>query len=342
MEVVEKKIIPAKTAEAGSAAPRSFQADSKDEKKAAVSVEKIRGHTAHVEIEAVPDRGLWGDKKGQSNEGNQVHDGSDSRGSLKMHSLGPSGLTEDCSLSLTMAAGGTRQQHDIWSPAKPKPALGEVLSDEERIALEKYAAFKTEFDSVPHGGCTIEHVRASSAGVDGWSKANFNPDEVLKLNDPSMPYASAGLCGLWAKQALMAASMLPQWERVVLTVDSGASDTVLPPSIARNVPLIHSDKVGIEYEVANGGVVVNLGEKKAEMKLREDDTTSMIMSFQVVEVHKPLLAVSRLVENGHRVCFDKQDPHILLSTGAKIPMKCNMGTYEVEVWILNPGFTGPR
>ena len=73
--------------------------------------------------------------------------------------------------------------------------------------------------------------------------------------------------------------------------------------------------VGIEYRVANGGVATNIGEKRAEMKMREDDSVSMIMSFQVVEVHKPLLAVSRLVENGHNVKFNKDEPHILLSTG---------------------------
>ena len=58
----------------------------------------------------------------------------------------------------------------------------------------------------------------------------------------------------------------------------------------------------------------------------------MIMNFQIVEVHKPLLAVSRLV---------KDELHILLLTGVKVPMKCNMGAYEVEVYILNRGFTRP-
>ena len=71
------------------------------------------------------------------------------------------------------------------------------------------------------------------------------------------------------------------------------SDTVLQQCIARNVPLLQSSKVGIEYEVANGGVVINMGEKRAEMKLRESDQQSLIMSFQVVEVHKPVLAVSK-------------------------------------------------
>ena len=112
--------------------------------------------------------------------------------------------------------------------------------------------------------------------------------------------------------------------------------------MARSLPLLHSSKVGIEYEVANGGVLVNLGEKKADVMLTEKGTRSFVMSFQVVDVHKPLLAVSKLVEAGHRVLFDNDNPHILLSTGERLPMKCNAGTYEVEIFIRNPGFTGPR
>ena len=221
-----------------------------------------------------------------------------------------------------------------------------ILSDMERKALDNYTNHKRMCNDIPPGGCTIEQVRRSSAGVEVWadpirdSPLEFDgADTILKVGDG---YAPASLCGLWAKQALLAASVVPQWERVILTVDSGASDTVLPPSIASNVPLTHTSRVGCEYEVANGGVVVNLGERKAEMKLKEHDVGSMLMSFQVVDVHKPLLAVSRLVESGHEVRFSKKDPHILLSSGTKIPMKNNLGTYEIEVWILNPGFAGQR
>ena len=56
--------------------------------------------------------------------------------------------------------------------------------------------------------------------------------------------ASGKLCGFWLRQALMAANEMPAWERIVLTVDSGASDTVMPPHAARNVPLMPSPKVG--------------------------------------------------------------------------------------------------
>ena len=148
--------------------------------------------------------------------------------------------------------------------------------------------------------------------------------------------ASSDLCCLWARKALLAANESPQWERLVLTVDSGASDTVIPSSVARNLPILHSSKVGIEYEVANGGVLVNLGERKAKVIMSRESDAPFIMSFQVVEVHKPLLAVSRLVKAGHKVLFDDVDPHILLSTGQKLKMTDNGGTYEVEIWIENP------
>ena len=74
----------------------------------------------------------------------------------------------------------------------------------------------------------------------------------------------------WLRQALRAALKMPEWERVVLTVDFGASDIVVPPHFARHLPLLHSSMVGIEYEVANGGVIVNLGERRATVKNKMD------------------------------------------------------------------------
>ena len=62
-----------------------------------------------------------------------------------------------------------------------------------------------------------------------------------------------------------------------------------------------------------------------------------------MEVHKPLLAVSKLVECGHKVVFDKDEPHILMAGSLeKIPMTGGGGTYEIEVFIRNPGFTRPH
>ena len=52
------------------------------------------------------------------------------------------------------------------------------------------------------------------------------------------------LCGLWAWKAISAVADLPEWERIVLTVDSGAPKIVVPPDVARNLPLVHTNQVG--------------------------------------------------------------------------------------------------
>ena len=90
---------------------------------------------------------------------------------------------------------------------------------------------------------------------------------------------NGGLSGLWLRQALLAASETPEWEMVVLTVDTGASDIVVPPHVARNLPLLHSSKVGIEFEVANGGVVANLGDRRATVKTNMDSEALFIVSI---------------------------------------------------------------
>ena len=62
------------------------------------------------------------------------------------------------------------------------------------------------------------------------------------------------------------------------------------------------------------------------------------MTFEVFEVHKPLLAVSRIVEAGNSVIFSLDDPHIQIKDGPKLPLKLVAGTYELELWIKNePG-----
>ena len=160
-----------------------------------------------------------------------------------------------------------------------------------------------------------------------------------EVSDRSMNRLAA--CGLWeVNTGQLSVINEPEWECLRMTVDSGASDTVVPPSFAKNCPLLPSPKVGVEYEVANGDSVYNLGEKKCTMKINKDSKTNFLMSFQVVEVHKPLLAVSKLVQAGHQVHFDQKNPHILLSTGEKLPMILSGGTYEIELWLRNPSFSG--
>ena len=60
------------------------------------------------------------------------------------------------------------------------------------------------------------------------------------------------------------------WERITLIVDSCSFDTVMPPKVCKAAEMRSSSKVGTEYEVADGGVARNLGEKICEMKINEE------------------------------------------------------------------------
>ena len=130
----------------------------------------------------------------------------------------------------------------------------------------------------------------------------------------------------------MSSATVPRWERVVLTVDSGASDTVIPPGVCALATLFHTEKVGTEYEVANGGIISNLGERRCLMRLSENGSV-LNMKWQVVDVHKPLLAVSKLVEAGHEVVFRPDGGYIQIKDGERLPLRKTGGVYELEVWL---------
>ena len=104
-----------------------------------------------------------------------------------------------------------------------------------------------DFPPFPKGdSASIEQVIGSSAGNQGY--VDFDPDLPMTVGQE---VCSLTLCSLWAKEAFSAVTDLPEWEGVILTVDSGAPETVVPPDVAFNLPLLHTSQVGTEYEVAS-------------------------------------------------------------------------------------------
>ena len=68
-------------------------------------------------------------------------------------------------------------------------------------------------------------------------------------------------------------------------------------------------------------------------KETDDKIGELNISFQVVDVHKPLLAVSSITAQGHKVIFADKDDHILLASGDKLPLRNVNGVFELDVWI---------
>ena len=133
-----------------------------------------------------------------------------------------------------------------------------------------------------------------------------------------------------------------------MTVDSGASETVAPPEAAVGVPITDSPASlrGAEYEVANGVAIPNKGEKKCILQAEEGGPK--LLNIQICDVHKPLLAVSRLCEAGHAVIFHPAWSYIEnLATGEKTTLEKKGGLYELRAWvkkapdIKNQGFARP-
>ena len=84
-----------------------------------------------------------------------------------------------------------------------------------------------------------------------------------------------------------------------VTVDSGACDTVMPvSSCSFKVLPSYQSRHEMEYEVANGASIPNLGERKCIIRIPGSLEEKRI-TLQVADVHKPLLSATRAADAGY-------------------------------------------
>ena len=93
-------------------------------------------------------------------------------------------------------------------------------------------------------------------------------------------------------------------ETFEIAVDSGATETVLSPGMLKTIELRDgpASRSGIQYEVADGRTIPNLGEK--QFVVRSEEGVIRELTCQVCEVNKPLLSVHKVVQAGNRVVFE--------------------------------------
>ena len=98
---------------------------------------------------------------------------------------------------------------------------------------------------------------------------------------------------------------------VTAAVDSGATDNVTDTkTLSQSVPITEGPAFarGVQYEVANGIRIPNLGERKIVGHV--DDGVIRSLTMQVCDVNKSLLSVSKMVKGGNRVVFDDSGSYI--------------------------------
>ena len=124
------------------------------------------------------------------------------------------------------------------------------------------------------------------------------------------------------------------WTKVECVLDSGASESVCPRTMAPHWPIEDSpgSTIGLHYTSASGGRMPNEGQQRLPIALGTGTRTMAL--FQVAEVSRPLMSVARVCEAGNQVLFGVGGGVIRnLSTGNDTPFEKRDGVYVFSMWI---------
>ena len=130
-----------------------------------------------------------------------------------------------------------------------------------------------------------------------------------------------------------------EWESIELAVDSGASETVIGEDMLTAVETKEgpASRRGVQYEVANGVRIPNLGEKS--FRGYTDEGLRRSMKAQVCDVNKALLSVHKLVKAGNKVVFEDEGSYVEdKTTGERMWLQEKGGMYMLKMWVRHEGF----
>ena len=132
---------------------------------------------------------------------------------------------------------------------------------------------------------------------------------------------------------------LQEWEEIEMAVDSGATETVVGEDMIKGVETKPGEATrrGVQYEVASGDLIPNLGEKN--FLAYGEQGQARAIKAQVCEVNKALMSVSRMVQAGNKVVFSKSGSYVEdESTKERIPLREQGGMYMLKLWVKNQSF----
>ena len=119
----------------------------------------------------------------------------------------------------------------------------------------------------------------------------------------------------------------------MITIDSGAAESVLPLEMLHQVPMHEGDHVqrNTVYSSADGGQMWNHGHKFVHFRNKGSEEVNMA-EFQVTTVKKPLASVSKITDKGNRVVFESTGGYIEnIKSGKRIPIVKHKGTFAIDV-----------
>ena len=124
------------------------------------------------------------------------------------------------------------------------------------------------------------------------------------------------------------------WHQIEVVLDSGAAVSVCPKDMCPQFAMedFEASKAGVYYTGANGGKLINPGQTHVTVALHNG--ARALVTFQVADVSRPLVSVSKVCEMGNRVVFGANGGYILnLETGAATQFVKKDGIYVFNMWI---------
>ena len=126
-------------------------------------------------------------------------------------------------------------------------------------------------------------------------------------------------------------------ETVVVTVDSGAHNTVGPKHVGTHfdVKPTEASKAGRHYSAANGSIIKNYGQRVIVGK--DENGTTVSLPIQVADVKKVLGSVREMVKSKNRIVFDEDEQGRSCSyveykpTGQKTVIHERNGTFQFSI-----------
>ena len=124
-----------------------------------------------------------------------------------------------------------------------------------------------------------------------------------------------------------------EWERIPVKIDSGAIDTVMPPSVARYFNTVQTEmsQKGPGFRAANGSPIKHFGQKT--LRGIGDQFQPLNMTAQVADVKTTLGSVSQMLRAGSIVHFETGNCYIEDARAGRRTKVEKGGTFEVGSWV---------
>ena len=133
----------------------------------------------------------------------------------------------------------------------------------------------------------------------------------------------------------------PMWVRIRTVMDSGAAESVAPPTLARHMQVAESPgtRRGHCYVSASNTRIPNMGKNVLNIHTNEGRDSKVL--YQIAEVSRPLTSVSATCDKGNWVIYTSEGGFVhTCQTGERTYFERQGGIYELDLWIRDEGSQG--